>query len=132
MLFRSRVIKDPPASLILNRKYIQQFPNGQKVAIYYCPNLKKNFSLTYDDTGYQLSESEFSIIEKLKSIEDVESISFFDGSDINVDTECSKYILQLYDSLEEGKEDLQEYILESEVNFLNILQYSVNKFKQEI
>ena len=125
------VLKDPPASLVLNRKYVQQFPNGQKVAIYYCPTLKKNFSLTYDKNEVQLSESDFSIIDILKSIKEVETIYFNDGSETNINEECSKNILELYSSLEEGKSDFEEFVMESESNFLKLLRYSVNKFNQE-
>jgi hypothetical protein len=125
------VLKDPPQTLILNRKYIQQLPNNQKVVIYHCPNLKRDFSLLYTKTGLQLSESEFSIVEVLRNLKEVETVQFNDGSEINIDEECSLNILKLYDSLEEGHKDMEEYLTTSENNFLKVLKYSVTKFKQE-
>lgn len=124
------VVKDPPQTLILNKKYIQQLPNNQKVVIYNCPTLKKNFSLLYDNKGYQLSESDSSVFDKLKNVEEVETLYFKDGSELNINRECSQSILELYENMEEHQE-LEEYLMESQQNFLNLLKYSVNKFKKE-
>ena len=118
------VIKDPPATLVLNKKYVQQFPNGQKVVIYNCPALNKNLTLTFDNTGLQLTESTFSILDKLRTINEIETIYFKDGSELNINEECSNNILELYNILEEGKEYFEEYIEESSSNFLKILEHS--------
>jgi len=125
------VLKDPPQTLILNKKYIQQLPNNQKVVIYHCPILKKNFSFLYDKNGLQLSESEISIIDILKNISEIQTIYFDDGSQINIDEKCSSNILELYNVLEEGHKEFEEYLTISENNFLKVLKYSVTKFKQE-
>lgn len=126
---KKRVLAEAPTTLMLQLKYVQPFPNGQKVALYFCPTIKKFFSFVYGKEGI-IAEEDFSIIEKLKSISEVESIHFNDGSSININEECASKILKLYDSAE-NKFEFEEYILESETNFLNALEYSVTKQKQE-
>lgn len=128
---KEKTLREPPANLVLRRTAIQTFPGGQKVALYFCDQLKKYFSLNYGKSGIEIMESDFSVVEKLKTIEDVEPLYFHDGSSLNIDKECSEHILETYNLLSEGKAEFEEYIMESEENFLKILKYSVNKFKKE-
>ena len=111
MIEESTKLIDPPSSLFLQRRSIQTFSNNQKVALYYCRELKKYFSLTYNKDGYDLLETDFSVVDKLKNIEDVESLFFNDGSQINIDKEFYNHILELYDSLSEGKYDFIEKVM---------------------
>jgi hypothetical protein len=110
---------------------IQPFPKNQKVALYFSKELKKYFSMSYGKNGIELSESDFSIIEKLKTIEEIEPLYFHDGSILNIDKKCSEYMLNLYENISEGKSDFEEFILSSDKHFLSILNYSVNRFKKE-
>lgn len=126
---KKRALAEAPTTLMLQLKYVQPFPNGQKVALYFCPTIKKFFSFVYGKDGI-ITEEEFSIIEKLKSISEVESIHFNDGSSLNNNEECATKILELYDS-SENKYEFEEYILESEINFLSALEYSITKQKKE-
>jgi hypothetical protein len=126
---KKRALAEAPTTLMLQLKYVQPFPNGQKVALYFCPTIKKFFSFVYGKDGI-ITEQEFSIIEKLKSISEVESINFNDGSSLNINEECATKILELYDS-SENKYEFEEYILESETNFLSALEYSITKQKKE-
>lgn len=128
---KNKTLKEPPVNLVLRRTAIQTFPGGQKVALYFCDQLKKYFSLNYGKSGLELTESDFSVIEKLQSIKDIEPLYFHDGSYLNIDKECSDHILEMYNLLSEGKPEFEEYIMESETNFLKILKYSVDKFKKE-
>ena len=124
-----RLMSGAPATLMLQLKSVQPFPNGQKVALYFSPALKQYFSFVYGKNG--IISEEFSFIEKLKQIEEVESVIFNDGSSLNINKECAERILNIYESLEENKYDFEEYIIDSETNFLNALEYSVNKQKKE-
>ena len=38
---------DPPAVLIMRRKSIRQFPNGQRVALYYVDKINKYVTVPY-------------------------------------------------------------------------------------
>jgi hypothetical protein len=125
-----KVLREPPITLTLRRTAIQSFPGGQKVALYFCEQVKKYFSFTYGKKGIELME-EASIIDILKDIKEIQSINFNDGSSINIDEECCNRILELYEELDEGKEDFAAFIMESDRNFLKILDYSVNKYKKE-
>jgi hypothetical protein len=46
---------DPPAVLIMRRKSIRQFPNGQRVAMYYVDKINKYVTVPY--TAMQWSSS---------------------------------------------------------------------------
>ena len=46
---------DPPNVLIMRRKSIRQFPNGQRVALYYVDKINKYITVPY--TEYQWSSS---------------------------------------------------------------------------
>jgi hypothetical protein len=41
----------PPAMLLLKRKAVRVFPNGERVALYYAPNINKYISIPYDSKG---------------------------------------------------------------------------------
>jgi hypothetical protein len=111
--------KDPPYSLVLNRKSIQKFSGGPKVALYYCEKLKKYFSFTFDEIS--ISED---FINSL-NIEDVEEIKFLDNSTLMLNKECTQPILDLYESIE-YKEELNEFIQQSSENYLLILDKCLN------
>ena len=46
---------DPPAVLIMKRKSVRQFPNGQRVALYYVDKIDKYVTVPY--TAMQWSSS---------------------------------------------------------------------------
>ena len=48
-------VMDPPAVLIMKRKSIRQFPNGQRVALYYVDKIDKYVTVPY--TAMQWSSS---------------------------------------------------------------------------
>lgn len=127
----SKQIKQPLQQLTLRLDSVKTFPKGQKVALYFCLQLNKYFSLNYGKEGIELTESDFSVIEKLKTIEGIEPLHFNNGSILNIDKECSEHILELYEDLSEGKADFESFILESDTNFLKLLEYSTNKFNKE-
>lgn len=124
-------LKSPPQNILFKLVSIQPFPKNQKVALYFSKDLKKYFSMSYGKEGIELTESDFSIIEKLKNIEDVEPLYFHDGSTLNIDKQCSEHVLDLYENITEGKSEFEDFVLSSDKHFLSILDYSINKFKKE-
>ena len=128
---KAKLIKEAPPNLYLRLVTIQNFPGGQKVALYFCEQLKKYFSINYGKTGIEIMESDFSIISKLKTIDEVERLNFHDGSALNIDKNCCTSVIELYEDITEGREEFEYYISQSDKNFLSILDYSVNKFKKE-
>ena len=112
-----------PQTLVFQKKGIQTFPNKQKVVLYYCDAIKQYYPFVVKDI-----KEEESIINKLKHINEVEEINFDNGLSLNINRVCSEYILKLYDEIDD-KESFERYITESEQNFLNMLEYSVENIK---
>lgn len=123
----TKVLKDLPNYLTLQKRSIQAFPDNQKVALYYCESLKKYFSLVYDKNGYQLLEHSQSVIKELQNVTEITSFNFDDGSMLNIDQECAAHILDLHEQLSEGHDELDGYLMESDKNFLGILKYAINR-----
>lgn len=48
---------DPPAVMVMRRKSIRQFPNGQRIAIYHIDALKMDVTVPYDAKGTTLGIS---------------------------------------------------------------------------
>lgn len=122
-----RKLLNPPNILTLYKKGVQSFTGDQKVALYYCEAVKKYFSFTYNKDGIELLESEPSLIEQLRQVDDVSEVYFDDCSSLNINSECAQHILELYDELSEGHEEFDSYIQESHDNFLNVLKYSIHR-----
>lgn len=117
-------LKDFPGTLILQRKSISQFPNGPKVALYYADKIKKYFTVTLEDSQLQ-SEEFLNILENVD--EEVTEISFNDESTLNINKECSDIVLEYLNNINtEEKQILEQYILESSTNFLEVLEIAVN------
>jgi hypothetical protein len=57
---------DPPAVLIMKRKSIRQFPDGQRVALYYVDKINKYVTVPYtamqwSSTGSMDEEADFNL-----------------------------------------------------------------------
>jgi hypothetical protein len=59
---------DPPAILIMKRKSIRQFPNGQRVAMYHIEKLNKFITIPYDMKGDMITTTEETKPDTLKTI----------------------------------------------------------------
>lgn len=49
---------DPPAVLIMKRKSIRQFPNGQRVALYYVDKINKYVTVPYTSAQWSSGSEE--------------------------------------------------------------------------
>lgn len=57
---QKNVPMDPPAVLIMKRKSVRQFPNGQRVALYYVDKINKYVTVPYEAMQWSSSvPSEF-------------------------------------------------------------------------
>jgi hypothetical protein len=45
---KPKVPQDPPAVLLMKRKAIRMFPNGQRVALYYVDKINKYVTVPYE------------------------------------------------------------------------------------
>ena len=130
--------KDPPVLLVMRRKSIRQFPNGQRVALYFIDKLNKYVSVPYDDNGnmsltIEDFEDEDGIIEQLENIvnENVSKrIIFEDGSNMLVDKFIANEVLWIYDNLnDDNKNEIQELAKRSKDEFKKIIEFA-KKYKK--
>jgi len=54
----SQKTMDPPSVLIMKRKSVRQFPNGQRVALYYVDKIDKYVTVPYEAMQWSTSVPE--------------------------------------------------------------------------
>jgi len=123
--------EDPPAILVMRRKSIRQFPNGQKVALYYIDKFKKYVTVPYDDKGnvsLTIEEIEPTFIETLQEISNGSSsrrVVFGDSSSMVVNRTTASSILNVYEQLNEtNKEQLLEMAQRSKNDFKQVVEFA--------
>lgn len=101
--------KTPPAILVMRRKFIRNYPNGQKVAMYYVDKLDRYVTLPYSDLQWSpLSFKEENTQTKLEILDEIiftsksKEIVFEDGSSIEVNIKTAAEILDLFESADSG------------------------------
>lgn len=98
---------DPPPILIMRRKSIRQFPNGQRVAMYHIDKLNRYVTIPYAETAWAMEEADQvteDVFYQLQNIVENRSgsvISFGDGSSTKVDVLTAKAILNVHNALTE-------------------------------
>ena len=131
--------KDLPAILVMRRKSIRLFPNGQKVALYYVDRLKKYISIPYDEksdglnvTVHEHIEPEYeNVLTELINIsesDNTQRIKFDDGSSMVVDRLMANDILNVYYSLNESnKEKISNKLQQSKYQFKEVVEFAKNR-----
>lgn len=131
--------EDLPAILVMRRKSIRLFPNGQKVALYYVDKLKKYISIPYDEhsTGLNITvhehiEPEYeTVLTELINISESDNsqrIKFDDGSSMVVDRLIANDILNVYYSLNESnKEKISNKLQQSKYQFKEVVEFAKNR-----
>lgn len=123
---------DPPAILIMRRKSIRQFPNGQRVALYYVDKLKKFVTIPYDDESIHLSPNMSMVKEDvINHLNDIvasgtgKRIMFEDGSSTKVERQTAQAILNVHDTLnEENKEKVKDMAYKSKQHFMKVVDFA--------
>lgn len=115
---------DPPTVLVMRRKSVRQFPNGQRVALYYIDKLNKYVTVPYDDLEFA-SMYEEKIIDQIKDIKENIVVEHLDGSTTEVTPKVAQKIHTLYNSLNESnKNRLVNMLEESNKHFQTIAKFS--------
>jgi hypothetical protein len=123
---------DPPAILIMRRKSIRQFPNGQRVALYYVDKLKKFVTIPYDDEDISLS-SNMSMVKEdvMNHLNDIvtsgtgKRISFKDGSSVKIEKQTAQVVLNVHGALnEENKEKVKNMAHKSKQHFMKVVDFA--------
>lgn len=129
-------ILDPPAILIMRRKSIRQFPNNQRVALYFVDKINKYVSVPYTAMQWSTSPSipsvaeeiEEDVISQLKTIVETETsriIKFKDGKSMRVNEDVASLVLKTYKELNhENRENVSAMVNESKEQFNKIIDFA--------
>lgn len=118
---------DPPAVLIMRRKSVRQFPNGQRVALYYVDKINKYVTVPYEDMQWG-SAMEETVIDQLKNsakYKDNVVVEHFDGTSTEVTPEMAHNIIALYKKINEAnRAKMLEMLEASSKHFQTIAKFS--------
>lgn len=134
---------DPPNVLIMRRKSVRQFPNNQRVALYYVDKIDKYITVPY--TAMQWSAStpeefeaggeviEENVISQLQNIVENDStnrIQFEDGKKMVVTVNLAETILKVYSVLNESnKKQLAEMANKDKEHFGKVIDFAQKHLK---
>ena len=121
---------DPPAVLIMRRKSVRQYPNNQRVALYFVDKINKYVTVPY--TAMQWSSTgiaeEKNIIDQINTAAcsmDATKLVFENGSMVFINQHSAKQMIKLYNSLnEEHKKEFVEIAGKSKEEFLDIQNFA--------
>ena len=121
---------DPPAVLIMRRKSVRQYPNNQRVALYFVDKINKYVTVPY--TAMQWSSTgiaeEKNIIDQINTATcsmDATKLVFENGSMVFINQYSAKQMMKLYNSLnEEHKKEFIEIAGKSKEDFLDIQNFA--------
>ena len=122
---------DPPAVLIMRRKSVRQFPNGQRVALYVDNKYGLTFPVPYDQSGTGFKSMNTVSPGPLNAQrgyvnEEVLPVVFSTGEEINVEKDIMDKIKSVFDSLnEENKQRLSDMVLESPETFNKVKEFAL-------
>jgi hypothetical protein len=125
---------DPPNVLIMRRKSVRQYPNGQRVALYFVDKINKYVTVPYTAMQWSSSgpavaeELEQTIIDRLTEAADSSSatkLKFEDGTSLFIGNIAAKQMLKLHESLnKEHKKEFVEIANRSRKDFLDIQDFA--------
>jgi hypothetical protein len=117
---------DPPAVLIMRRKSVRQFPNGQRVALYYVDKINKYVTVPYEDM--QWSANEETVFDKVKQVNESKKsivVEHIDGSTSEVTPQMAKQMIELHKKINEAnKAKMLDMLEASAKHFQTIAKFS--------
>lgn len=114
---------DLPQVLVLKRKYIQRFPNGQQVALYHSEHLNQFITVPLDNSQFtNTTESVLDNLNLISTTNNIETLVFEDNSTLDIDKECADTILEYL----EKNIDLYPNVSSSDKSFLSLLEEAIN------
>ena len=134
---------DPPNVLIMRRKSVRQFPNGQRVALYYVDKIDKYVTVPYTAMQWSAStpeEVQYSgevigegVISQLRNIIEDNSydrVQFEDGKRMLVTVDLAETILRVYNVLNESnKKQLAEMANKNKEHFGRVIDFALKNLK---
>lgn len=120
--------KDPPAILIMRRKSVRSFPNGQRVALYYVDKINKYVTVPYEDMQWGASFTEETVIDQLgysAQYGEKVIVEHFDGTTTEVTPQMAQNIMALYRKINEAnKAKMLDMLEASSKHFQTIAKFS--------
>jgi hypothetical protein len=110
-----------PAVLIMRRKSIRQFPNGQRVALYYVDKINKYVTVPYENMQWSSSNEE-TIFDKVKQVNEGKKnivVEHLDGSTTEITPQIAKQMIDLHKKINEA----------NKVKMLDMLEASAKHFQ---
>jgi hypothetical protein len=129
---------DPPAILIMRRKSVRQFPNNQRVALYYVDKINKYVTVPYTALQWSASVEEETQIEEdvmhhLKSIVDGHTnkpVKFKDGKTMKVDPQTANAVLKVHGALnDDNKKKVSDMAHKSREHFGKVVDFAWKHLK---
>jgi hypothetical protein len=120
---------DPPAVLIMRRKSVRQFPNGQRVALYYVDKINKYVTVPYEDMQWSTTDEE-TVFDKVKNcIKENKKIivEHLDGSTSEVTPQMANKMMELYKKINEANKAKMKDMLEASAKHFQ----AISKFSKE-
>ena len=122
---------DPPAILIMRRKSVRQFPNNQRVALYYVDKINKYVTVPYTAMQWtSLTPESYNCIQNLNQIIEHKKEDYIvceNGEKVEVTVEDAQNILKMYSQLnEENKVKLSEMVNKSKEHFSKVVNFAIN------
>jgi hypothetical protein len=118
---------DPPAILIMRRKSVRQFPNGQRVALYFVDKINKYVTVPYEDMQWGTT-TEGSTLDQLRysaKFKDTVVLEHYDGTSTEVTPEMAQNIISLYKKINEANRAKMLDMLEASAkHFQTIAKFS--------
>lgn len=115
---------EPPVVLMLKRKAVRLYPDGQKVALYYNKQLDKYFSVPYglesvvQAEEVQLEESVMDSLHKIVAGKQANSVKFASGHSRKIDHFTASAITQVHKALnDDNKKKFSDLVHKSPEHF---------------
>lgn len=134
---------DPPFVLVLKRKAIRLYPNGEKVALYYNNKINKYFSVPYGpgvDANIQAEDFESGIntinegamaqLQKIKDNQQHGVVKHSDGTSSKIDVQTAHAILTVHKNLnDENKKKFADMVGKSHHHLQKAAEFSWKNMK---
>lgn len=119
---------DPPAILLMRRKSIRQFANGQRVALYFVDKINKYVTVPYENLQWSAPVHEETLLGQLESSAEYGDnvvVEHFDGTTSEVTPEMANNIITLYKKINEAnKAKMLDMLEASSKHFQTIAKFS--------
>lgn len=127
---------EPPVVLMLKRKAVRLYPDGQKIALYYNKQLEKYFSVPYglesvvQAEEVALEESVMDTLHKIVKEKQAQPVKFASGHSRKVDGYTASAITQVHKALnDENKKKFSDLVHKSPEHFQKATAFAFKHVK---